>query len=66
MKPPRSADNELILGLVSVSDRASRGIYDDKGIPTLEAWCRKAITTPSTGNTRLIPDQRFDIEPTLR
>ena len=33
MKPPRSADNELILGLVSVSDRASQGIYEDKGIP---------------------------------
>ena len=37
MKPPRSADNELILGLVSVSDRASQGIYEDKGIPALEA-----------------------------
>lgn len=66
MKPPRSADNELILGLVSVSDRASRGIYDDKGIPTLEAWCRKAITTPIKVHKRLIPDERFDIERTLR
>lgn len=46
MKPPRSADNELILGLVSVSDRASQGIYEDKGIPALEAWCRKAVKTP--------------------
>lgn len=66
MKPPRSADNELILGLVSISDRASRGEYEDKGIPTLEAWCRKAITTPLKIHKRLIPDERFDIEKTLR
>ena len=66
MKPPRSAENELILGLVSISDRASRGIYDDKGIPTLEAWCRKAISTPIRVHKRLIPDERFDIEKTLR
>ena len=66
MKPPRSAENELILGLVSISDRASRGIYDDKGIPTLEAWCKKAITTPIKVHKRLIPDERFDIEKTLR
>ncbi len=66
MKPPRSVENELILGLVSISDRASRGIYDDKGIPTLEAWCRKAIATPIKIHKRLIPDERFDIERTLR
>lgn len=66
MKPPRSADNELILGLVSISDRASRGVYDDEGIPNLEAWCRKAITTPIKVHKRLIPDERFDIEKTLR
>lgn len=66
MKPPRKSDNELILGLVSVSDRASKGIYDDRGIPELEAWCRKTITTPITVHRRLIPDERFDIEKTLR
>lgn len=66
MKPPRSADNELILGLVSISDRASRGVYDDEGIPNLEAWCRKAISTPIKVHKRLIPDERFDIEKTLR
>ena len=42
MKPPRKTENELILGLVSVSDRASRGVYRDEGIPALEAWMRKA------------------------
>lgn len=66
MKPPRSAENELILGLVSVSDRASRGIYEDKGIPALEAWCRRAIRTPVKVHRRLIADERFDIERTLR
>ena len=66
MKPPRSADNELILGLVSVSDRASQGIYEDKGIPALEAWCRKAVKTPIKVHKRLIADEQFDIEKTLR
>lgn len=66
MKPPRSVENELILGLVSISDRASRGIYQDEGIPNLEAWCRKAITTPIKVHKRLIADERFDIEKTLR
>ena len=66
MKPPRKTENELILGLVSISDRASKGIYDDRGIPELEAWCRKTITTPITVHRRLIPDERFDIEKTLR
>ncbi len=66
MKPPRKTENELTLGLVSISDRASKGIYDDRGIPELEAWCRKTITTPITVHRRLIPDERFDIEKTLR
>lgn len=66
MKPPRKTDNELILGLVSISDRASKGIYDDRGIPELEAWCRKTITTPLTVHRRLISDERFVIEKTLR
>ena len=66
MQPPRKSENELILGLVSISDRASKGIYDDRGIPELEAWCRKAITNPLTVHKRLIADERFDIEKTLR
>ena len=66
MKPPRKSENELILGLVSVSDRASRGVYDDRGIPELEAWCRKAIINPMVVHKRLIPDERFEIEKTLR
>lgn len=66
MKPPRSTENELILGLVSVSDRASQGIYQDEGIPELEAWCRKTILNPIKVHKRLIPDDRFNIEKTLR
>ena len=66
MKPPRKSENELILGLVSISDRASTGVYDDRGIPELEAWCRKSITNPLTVHKRLIADERFDIEKTLR
>lgn len=66
MKPPRKTENELILGLVSVSDRASQGVYRDEGIPALEAWMRKAVKNPLTIHKRLIPDERFDIEKTLR
>lgn len=66
MKPPRSTENELILGLISISDRASRGQYTDEGIPNLEAWCKKAITNPIRVHKRLIPDERFEIEKTLR
>jgi molybdopterin adenylyltransferase len=58
-------DNELVVGLVSVSDRASGGVYEDKGIPALQEWLQKALTTPFRVETRLIPDNRDDIERTL-
>ena len=58
---------ELVIGLVSVSDRASRGVYQDQGIPALEAWFRAAIKSPSWRTvTRLIPDEQPIIEATLR
>lgn len=44
--------DELRIGLVSVSDRASSGIYEDKGLPSLEAWLAKALTTPFRIETR--------------
>jgi molybdopterin adenylyltransferase len=56
---------ELVVGLVSVSDRASGGVYEDKGIPALQEWLQKALTTPFRVETRLIPDNRGDIERTL-
>ncbi|PHM39941.1 molybdopterin adenylyltransferase [Xenorhabdus mauleonii] len=57
--------NELRIGLVSVSDRASNGVYQDKGLPALEEWLGKAITTPFKVETRLIPDEQLLIEQTL-
>lgn len=57
--------NELRIGLVSVSDRASNGIYEDKGIPVLENWLSTVITTPFSVETRLIPDEQSLIEQTL-
>jgi molybdopterin adenylyltransferase len=56
---------ELVVGLVSVSDRASGGIYEDKGIPALQEWLQKTLTTPFRVETRLIPDDRDEIESTL-
>jgi molybdopterin adenylyltransferase len=57
---------ELIIGLVSISDRASQGVYKDEGIPALEEWFRRAIAAPAWRIvTRLIPDERPVIESTL-
>ncbi|AIU89802.1 molybdopterin adenylyltransferase [Pectobacterium odoriferum] len=57
--------NVLRIGLVSVSDRASSGIYQDRGIPELESWLRSALTTPFEVETRLVPDEQPMIEQTL-
>ena len=59
--------SELIVGLVSVSDRASAGVYRDEGIPALEAWLKTAITAPALRfETRLIADEQPVIEAALR
>ena len=55
----------LIVGLVSISDRASTGVYEDKGIPALQDWLTSALTTPWRPETRLIADDRPTIEKTL-
>ena len=55
----------LKIGLVSISDRASAGAYEDKGIPALEAWFGKALRSPWQVETRLIPDEQATIEATL-
>ncbi|MES3026166.1 MAG: molybdopterin adenylyltransferase [Pseudomonadota bacterium] len=55
----------LVVGLVSVSDRASAGVYEDKGIPALSDWLASVITTPYRLETRLIADERALIEQTL-
>jgi len=55
----------LVIGLVSVSDRASGGVYQDQGIPALQDWLARTITTPYRLETRLIADERAQIEATL-
>lgn len=57
--------SDLVIGLVSVSDRASRGVYEDQGIPALTAWLQSALKTPWRPITRIIPDERPIIETTL-
>ena len=57
--------SEAVIGLVSISDRASGGIYEDKGIPSLVEWLQAALSTPFRIETRLIPDERARIEATL-
>ena len=54
------------IGLVSVSDRASSGVYDDKGIPALKDWLSRALRNPITWEPRLIPDDESGISATLR
>ena len=65
MTSPTTSNQELVIGLVSVSDRASGGVYEDKGIPALSDWLAQAIATPFRLETRLIPDERAEIERTL-
>lgn len=50
--------DKLRIGLVSVSDRAAKGIYQDLGIPTLKNWLSTALKTAFTIESRLIPDEQ--------
>ncbi|MDR5780017.1 molybdopterin adenylyltransferase [Caballeronia sp. LZ065] len=61
----RNHPDELIVGLVSISDRASQGVYEDKGLPSLEAWLGEALATPFRAETRLIHDDAATISATL-
>ena len=58
-------NEEMVIGLVSISDRASTGVYEDKGIPALREWLSGALTTPWRAEIRLIADDRPAIENTL-
>ena len=53
------------IGLVSVSDRASSGVYEDKGLPALQDWLLRAIANPLQFDTRLIPDEAATISSSL-
>jgi molybdopterin adenylyltransferase len=57
--------DELLIGVVSISDRASSGTYEDKGIPALRDWFGNALASPWRLETRLIPDEQAEIEKTL-
>jgi molybdopterin adenylyltransferase len=53
------------IGLLSVSDRASAGVYEDKGIPALKDWLARALKNPIDWDARVIPDERSGIEGAL-
>ncbi|MBR8299807.1 molybdopterin adenylyltransferase [Burkholderia dolosa] len=65
MTTKRNHPDELIVGLVSISDRASTGVYEDKGIPALQAWLAGALRSPWRAHTRLIQDDAPTISATL-
>ena len=56
----------VTIGVVSISDRASTGVYEDKGIPALKDWLTRALKNPITWAERLIPDEQAVISDTLR
>ena len=58
-------ERPLLVGLVSISDRAAAGVYVDQGLPGLTAWFDAALSTPYRFETRLIPDEQPVIERTL-
>jgi len=53
------------IGIVSISDRASSGVYEDKGLPALREWLTRALKNPITFEERLIPDEQATISQTL-
>ena len=61
----RRHPDELLIGLVSVSDRASRGDYADQGLPALREWLGAAMASPWQAVDRLIPDEPAEISATL-
>ncbi|MEN9930564.1 MAG: hypothetical protein RL604_811, partial [Pseudomonadota bacterium] len=62
----RQHPDEIWIGLISISDRASSGVYQDEGIPALESWFAKALTSPWHMESRLIPDEKELISKTIK
>lgn len=60
-----STPDPVKIGIVSISDRASSGVYEDKGLPALQDWLDKALKNPITFEPRLIPDEQAAISQTL-
>ena len=65
MNPAGTALDTVRVGIVSVSDRASSGIYEDKGVPALQDWLSRALLNPVIWETRLIPDEQAAISAAL-
>ncbi len=61
----RQHPDEIWIGLISISDRASTGVYQDEGIPALEKWFSKTLTSPWHMESRLIPDEKEIISKTI-
>lgn len=57
--------DKIRIGIVSISDRASTGVYEDKGLPALQEWLTRALKNPLTFEPRLIPDEQERISATL-
>ena len=57
--------DRVLIGIVSISDRASSGVYEDKGLPALQEWLQRALCNPLTFQPRLIPDEAATISATL-
>ncbi|MGE5385645.1 MAG: molybdopterin adenylyltransferase [Betaproteobacteria bacterium] len=62
----KTPDDTLIIGLVSISDRASSGVYEDQGLPALQEWFEAALISPWRMETRLVADEQDVIEATLK
>ncbi|HEY0722041.1 MAG TPA: molybdopterin adenylyltransferase [Gammaproteobacteria bacterium] len=60
------SDEKVRIGIVTVSDRASRGVYEDLGGPAIREWLSKALQTPWEAVARLVPDEQVQVEAVLR
>jgi molybdopterin adenylyltransferase len=60
-----AAPDAVKIGIVSISDRASTGVYEDKGLPALQDWLTRALHNPITFEARLIADEQATISATL-
>jgi molybdopterin adenylyltransferase len=65
MNAPTNTFDRVRIGLLSVSDRASAGIYEDKGIPALQEWLARALKNPIDWDARVIPDEQAGISAAL-
>jgi molybdopterin adenylyltransferase len=65
LEPQTGLFEPVKIGIVSISDRASTGVYEDKGLPALQEWLTRALHNPIAFEARLIPDEKDRISATL-